>query len=844
MGFKMHLPMKSALRPLSHRLHAFPLAILVLAVLNVWRPVACAAPADSQRATSVVLGWLKTNPKPMNTALGGTVRRVETHQDATGADAYHVVYLEPSGFVVVAADDRIEPIICFAPAGVFDPSEKNPLGALVSRDMAGRMAWVRKGAPGAAGLMSTAKWQKFELGATSPMARPEGLTGVSDVRVAPLTVTTWDQATAMGYGLAACYNYYTPPYAAGTADNYVSGCVATAMAQFMYYYQYPTAGVGTASFSIQTNNVATIRSLRGGDGNGGPYVWTNMPANPPSTPPTNQCQAIGSLVADAGVSVGMNYSADGSSASLYDGKNSLLTTFHYGNAVYGQVQDNINSNFLAMVNADLDASAPVLLAISDSSGNGHAVVADGYGYSSSTLYHHLNLGWSGYNTAWYALPLVDTTDYRFTSVDGCLYNAFTNGSGEIISGRVLDQNALPVAGATVIATRTGGGAYTALTDSQGIYALVRVPSGSQYSLTATKAGYSTATLACATKTSADFSTCGNVWGVNFAISSSSTAVDHFAWSAIGAQGVNVPFGVAVSALNTTNGLATSFSGTVSFSAAGVTAVSNTVVGTLGTQQNSTYAFPLTFGYTFTPNTNIQVVAVRSYFGTKVSIWTGTGSLLASQSVSSQPGTWVETPLASTLTLSAGVTYCVGVYCPAGTPNYSTYYANEWPASFPNGTVGQSELYCGSGDGFPTSTFGTGLGPFLDLRYTVQQQASVGVSPTISGTFTNGFWTGNLIVQQIASNVVLTANDGQGHSGSSSCFNVGAYAPIVLLAPHDLTGSQFQFAVTGGYKYQILVSTDLLNWTTLVTMTNLVGATNYVTPAMNLPHAFYRAWQIP
>ena len=77
-----------------------------------------------------------------------------------------------------------------------------------------------------------------------------GLTSVSDVRIAPLTQTTWDQQTAAAAGTAACYNYYTPPYGAGNTTNYPAGCVATAMAQLMRYYQFPTTGVGTASFTI------------------------------------------------------------------------------------------------------------------------------------------------------------------------------------------------------------------------------------------------------------------------------------------------------------------------------------------------------------------------------------------------------------------------------------------------------------------------------------------------------------------------------------------------------------------------------------------------------------------
>ena len=107
-----------------------------------------------------------------------------------------------------------------------------------------------------------------------------------------------------------------------------------------------------------------------------------------------------------------------------------------------------------MINPNLDARYPVLLGIEGSSG--HAVVADGYGYSASTLYHHLNLGWSGASTAWYALPLIDTgSGFTFKVVDQCVYNAYTNGSGEIISGRVLDQISRPVINATVTATRTG-----------------------------------------------------------------------------------------------------------------------------------------------------------------------------------------------------------------------------------------------------------------------------------------------------------------------------------------------------------------------------------------------------
>jgi hypothetical protein len=56
----------------------------------------------------------------------------------------HRVYLNPAGLVVVAGDDLVEPIICYSPSAIFDPSPNNPLGLMVSRDVPGRVAFVRQ----------------------------------------------------------------------------------------------------------------------------------------------------------------------------------------------------------------------------------------------------------------------------------------------------------------------------------------------------------------------------------------------------------------------------------------------------------------------------------------------------------------------------------------------------------------------------------------------------------------------------------------------------------------------------------------------------------------------------
>jgi hypothetical protein len=820
-------------------------AILLLAWLTVPGQWAPAAPVNSKQAAAVVTGWLNAERAPLGESLGGSVQRVDTFDNGAGDPIYYIVYLEPAGYVIVPADDLVEPIVGFASAGQYDPSEGNPLGALVSNDLSARVSYARQALsalsdPGS--LNAQAKWQQLAPGDGGSTLIPMGLTTVPDIRIAPLTRTTWDQQTAAAEGTAACYNYYTPPNASGSTANYPAGCVATAMAQLMRYYEFPSTAIGTAGFTIYSDGSPRTYSLRGGDGNGGAYVWSNMPLVPPGTPTSVQCQAIGALVADAGATVNMEYSAAGSSSALTDAKTALCNTFHYANAIKGWHQNlDIGAGLVAMINPNLDAHYPVLLGITGSAG-GHAVVADGYGYSASTLYHHLNLGWSGTSSAWYALPLIDTSAYTFNIVNGCVYNAYTNGTGEIISGRVLDQIGRPVANATVTATRTGGATYTTSTDSQGIYALARIPSASSYAITITKTNYSSATTNISTGTSTDMTaTSGNKWGTDLIMNMLTAVVDHLAWGTVAStQAVNVPFGVTIAALNITNGPATSFVGRVVLSAftSGLGS-SSTMIGSL-TPTAWLSGSEMTHGYAFTPNTNVLVTAVRCYSSDKVSIWTDAGTFLISQSMSAS-GSWVETPLATPVSLAAGTTYRVCAHIPAGSNGY--FRRTSWPTTFADGTVGQN-FYYSYGDIFPTTVYGTAQGPLIDLRYSVAFTNAIPVTPTNSGTFADGVWSGSIAVTQDATNVVLKADDGAGHVALSTSFNM--IAPIVLISPQYPPAGPFTCTISSprGQHLEIQASTNLSQWTTLATLINSTGSTNFTDPASGLGKRFYRAHQLP
>lgn len=517
------------------------LGAVLLAVPGAW-----AKPTTPAQAQTAVMNWLGMDAVPLGAPMGRQVKEVQTFNYGD-TPAYYVVSLNPAGLVILPADDLVEPVICFMPSGSYDPSPANPLGALVSRDLPGRVLEARavevKGvealAPDTPQAQAQRKWDLLTK-PTGPKASEFGVSSISQVWVAPLVQSKWDQSTVSGNN---CYNYYTP-------YNYVCGCVATAMAQLMRFHQYPTAGVGTGGYTctywVGNTQYSTTLHLRGGDGAGIAYSWSQMELDPATNGVSlAQRQAIGALTSDAGISVNMDYDATsppphaGSGTETTYAAYAFVHTFGYSNAISaysGSSSTSIpDSNRRNMLNPNLDAGFPTLLGIRGPAG-GHAIVCDGYGYNGgSTLYHHLNMGWSGQDNVWYALPTVDTSWTTFNVQYKAVYNIFKTGSGEIISGRVTQADGVtPLSGATVTAT-SGGTTYNALapTSSSGVYAIPKVPSGRTFTVTASKLGYASSSQTVTTGTSvtatsppsspggypnvSPSTTTGNMWSINFSL---------------------------------------------------------------------------------------------------------------------------------------------------------------------------------------------------------------------------------------------------------------------------------------------------------------------------------------
>ncbi|MBN1806275.1 MAG: C10 family peptidase [Sedimentisphaerales bacterium] len=525
-------------------------AVLALQLCNSLYAVTTTA----QEAQMAVKGWLKLDPKPLGANLGREVSQVETFNDESGEPVYYIVYLEPSSFVIVSADDLVEPIIGFTEEGTYSPSTNNPLAVLVTKNINRQIA-VARSTIGILAVNSQPTVTKTQMKWNYLLSLAEASDAelalmavtpetVTDICVAPLISAIWGQEDACGYN---CFNMYTP-------NNYPCGCVATMMAQVMRLHQYPTEPNdndpsepdGKRKFLVEwfdTDSLSFIiapKTLRGGDGNGGPYQWNKMPDGPDCNTSSIERQAIGAICYDAGIASNMFYTEWGSGTYITDASQALIDVFNYSSAIQGCYDPNAVNNIPAeilkkMVNPGLDAGCPVFFGIYDEQQllEGHAVLCDGYGCNASTIYHHLNFGWTDMPTwarqMWFLLPDISYgASYDYDIIGVCVYNIFTTEKGEIISGRIFDGMGNPVQGVSLTAQIKGGKPNTAKTTvstSTGIYAFRGLNSDTTYTITAEKEGYEFEPAEATTgKSESKTANCGNVWAFNFSGESDSVTI--------------------------------------------------------------------------------------------------------------------------------------------------------------------------------------------------------------------------------------------------------------------------------------------------------------------------------
>ena len=276
-----------------------------------------------------------------------------TATTASPSDAYYVFNNDAGGFVIIAGDDAVVPVLGYTSTGSFD-AENLPDGL---KD-----------------LLKSYERQIAALGdnyVANQTATRAAFTGEKLLKTAE-----WDQNVP--------FNKYTP-------SNYVTGCVATAGAIVMKHHGYPAKGTGSHSYTWNGKTLTANFEHT--------YDWTSMPAKYDGTNDA-AFDGVARLMADLGVAVEMQYNKDGSGAYIGNLVTALQKHFGYSKLSHLMAIEDVGAEaWNGRLRDEIDANRPVLYAASDPTGGGHAFVIDGYKDESFSV----NWGWGGYCDGFYQI---------------------------------------------------------------------------------------------------------------------------------------------------------------------------------------------------------------------------------------------------------------------------------------------------------------------------------------------------------------------------------------------------------------------------------------------------------
>ena len=281
---------------------------------------------------------------------------------------------ENQGFVIVAGDNAVKPILGYAHEGSFgvENMPENLKEWMTSREE--QINYVQsKGV--AASEEVKAAWQTLAVG------KP----------VVLMHTVKWDQEYP--------YNTLLP----GIEDwHSFVGCAVTATSIVMAHHKWPDSGVGSTTSYYAKDLGQTIPSVSLEH----PYFWEKMPdlCEPNEYPMDVQAAAVSTLTRDVGYMMKANYGYNSTGARVQNAAKYLPKHMKYRKEVFhidkdlNKISDNV---WKKLLKHELDNNRPIVFTGYNSARTvGHAYVLEGY---DTEDYFSVNWGWSGRSDGFFAL---------------------------------------------------------------------------------------------------------------------------------------------------------------------------------------------------------------------------------------------------------------------------------------------------------------------------------------------------------------------------------------------------------------------------------------------------------
>lgn len=328
-----------------------------------------AAPITREQAQQVALQFVATQPSMAMNMHRAQLSMWQPVALVADEASYYVFNIdEDAGFVIVSGDDRMEPILGYSEHGSFDA------GQLPEHVR----AW----------LDSYADQQNYLN--THPQSRAMRAGATSMTAIKPLLNSQWYQKEP--------YNNLCEMDPV-TNKRCVTGCLATAMAQIMFYWKYPAKTKATIP-----SYTTTTRSIKTQAYSPTTLNWSYMQNTYKNVTSETFKNAVATLMVLCGCSIEMDYTSSVSSSTSPMVSNAMKTYFGYASSIHREDRNHYQaSQWNKLIYDELSAGRPVLYA-GQSTGGGHAFVVDGYDGNGM---FHVNWGWDGEYDGYFLLSALD-----------------------------------------------------------------------------------------------------------------------------------------------------------------------------------------------------------------------------------------------------------------------------------------------------------------------------------------------------------------------------------------------------------------------------------------------------
>ncbi|MBR4135772.1 MAG: C10 family peptidase [Bacteroidales bacterium] len=323
---------------------------------------------------STVIMPLQAQQVSLSQARQMADRHFQTQQEQTvrcadivtdGTDTLLYIFNSERSFVVIAGDHRVVPVLACSDHQLYNREDISAPAQMWIDSYAAQIRELKK---------HVSRNSQAHPAWTQWLSR--GMR--DDAVVKPMMMSHWGQETF--------YNYYCPRDYAGDNNRVVTGCVATAMAQLLYYFRFPESGVGSYSYTDENYGVQSA------DYANATYNYEAMCDDPVSIN-----TEISKLIYHLGVGVDMHYGVNGSGMNNHSAAYVLRTYFKYDPATEYLFRDSTDVNWDSVIVAHLERNIPMYYAgwADHEWISGHAFICDGYKIQDSCYYFHFNFGWDG-----------------------------------------------------------------------------------------------------------------------------------------------------------------------------------------------------------------------------------------------------------------------------------------------------------------------------------------------------------------------------------------------------------------------------------------------------------------